>query len=120
LREAIIMKLLFALGSPFIYIALIAFPGGLQAGTIYECRDQSGAVTLTDTPLGGGYDCRPKQSFQDVTEEEKAAWENERNIASEKRMREEQANAEAEKRRQEEEAARKKQLEDASMPYRFW
>ena len=111
------MKLLFALG---VCIVLIVFPLGLQAGTIYECKDRGGAVTLTDTPLGGGYDCRPKQSFQDVTEEEKAAWEKERNLATEKRMQEEQAAAEAEKRKQAEEAARKKQLEEPPMRYRYW
>lgn len=114
------MKILLALGSPFICIALIAFPEGLQAGTIYDCRDQSGSVILTDAPLGEGYNCKPKESFQDATEEQKAAFEQERILATEKWMQEETAKAEAEKRKKEEEAARQKQLEDSAVKYRFW
>jgi hypothetical protein len=114
------MKLLLALGSPFICIALTAFPGGLQAGTIYACRDQRGAVIFTDAPLGEGYHCKPKESFQDATEEQKAALEKERISATEKMMQEEKAKAEAEKREKEEEAARQKQLEDSAVQYRFW
>jgi hypothetical protein len=114
------MKLLLALGSPLIYISLIAFAGGLQAGTIYDCRDQSGSVILTDAPLGEGYNCKPKESFQDATEEQKAALEKERILATEKWMQEEKEKAEAEKRKKEEEAARQKELEDSSVKYRFW
>jgi hypothetical protein len=119
-REAMIMKLLFALGAPFICITLIALPGSPQAGTIYDCRDRSGSVILTDAPLGEGYNCKPKESFQDASAEEKAAWEKERTLATEKWMQEEQAKEAAEKRKQEEEAARKKQLEDSAPRYMFW
>jgi hypothetical protein len=114
------MKSWFVLGSSLICIALIAFPGGLEAGTLYDCRDQSGAVILTDAPLGQGYNCRPKGFFQDATEEQKAALEKERVETAEQRMKEEKEKAEAEKRKQEEEAARQKQLEDSAVKYRFW
>lgn len=114
------MKSWFVLGLPLICIVLVAFPGGLQAGTLFECRDQSGTVILTDAPLGEGYQCRPKGYFQDATEEEKAALEKERVEAAEQRMKEEKEKAEAEKRRQEEEAERQKQLEDSAVKYRFW
>jgi hypothetical protein len=116
------MKLLLVLGSPLICIALIAFPGGLQAGTLYDCRDQSGSVILTDAPLGEGYNCRPKGFFQDATEEQKEASEKERIVAAEaeQRILEEKEKAEAEKRKKEEEAARQKQLEDSAVKYRFW
>jgi hypothetical protein len=119
-RDSIMMKLWLALGSPLICIALIAFPGGLQAGTIYDCRDQSGSVILTDAPLGVGYICKPKEFFQDATEEQKAASEKERILATEQRMQEEKEKAEAEKRKKEEEAAKQKKLEDSAVKYRFW
>jgi hypothetical protein len=114
------IKLWFVLGSPLICIALIAFPGGLEAGTLYDCRDQSGTVILTDAPLGEGYQCRPKGFFQDATEEQKAALEKERIEAAEQRMQEEKEKAEAERRKKEEEAARQKELDASVLKYRFW
>jgi hypothetical protein len=78
------MKILLAVSSSIMLLILIAFPEGLHAGAIYDCRDQNGSITLSDTPLGKGYNCKHLRSFDDITDEDRKSWEKERNLSKEK------------------------------------
>jgi hypothetical protein len=80
----VIIKSLLAAGSSVIIVILITFPEGLQAGTIYDCRDKNGSIVLSDTPLGKGYNCKRVLSFDDITDEDRKSWEKERKLSKEK------------------------------------
>jgi hypothetical protein len=69
------MKSRLAVSSSIILLILIAFPEGLQCGTIYKCVDKNGTVTLSDRFLEKGYKCMTLESFRDITDEERMAWE---------------------------------------------
>lgn len=79
-----ITKQLLAISSSIILLVLITFPAGLQAGATYECKDKNGSITLSDVPLGKGYNCKPLESFRDVTNEDRKTWEKEKNLSNEK------------------------------------
>ncbi len=67
-----------------IILLIIAFPEGLQAGNLYDCRDKNGSIFLSDTPLGKGYNCKHVLSFDDITAEDRKSWEKERKLSTEK------------------------------------
>jgi hypothetical protein len=113
-RDTVITKSLLAVNSSIILLILIAFPEGLQAGTIYDCRDQTGSITLSTTPLGKGYTCKHLQSYDDITDEDRKSWEKERNLLKEKREKEEaqEEKERIERRKKEVEAAKEARAEE--------
>ena len=100
--------------SSIILLILIAFPEGLQAGTIYDCRDQNGSIVLTDTPMGKGYNCKPLKSFDDITDEDRKSWEKERNLSNEKwkKYQAQEEKERIERRKKEVEAAKEARAEE--------
>jgi len=46
------------------------------AGEIYQCKDQTGTIVLVDRPLYKN--CRSIESFKDITDQDRQAWENEK------------------------------------------
>lgn len=83
-RDTVITKSLLVVRSSIILLILIAFPEGLQCGTIYKCVDKNGTITLSDRFLEKGYNCKPLHSFKDITDEDRKAWEIEKKLSDEK------------------------------------
>jgi len=74
-RDTVITKSHLAFSLSIIFLILIAFPEGLQAGNMYECRDKNGKTIYSNTLLDNGYKCISIFSYRDITDEERRAWE---------------------------------------------
>jgi hypothetical protein len=74
----VITKSLLVFNTSIILIILVSLPKGMQAGTLYECKDQIGTIVISDIPLGKGYNCKPLEFFREITNEERRPRETER------------------------------------------
>lgn len=58
--------------------ALVVFPEHLQAGTVYDCKDQSGSSVLSNILLGNEYNCKPLELFRNMMNGERSPREEEK------------------------------------------
>ena len=110
-----IMRIVSLFTASIALLMFIAFQEGLQAGTLYDCRDQNGSIILSDTPLVKGYSCKALESYKDITDEDRKSWEEERRLSREKweKSQAQEAKERIERQGKEAEAAKEKRADEA-------